>query len=114
MEQNLEPTGSVKNLWLGGIGALIVLVVSIFAGSIGREVATDLMNQGTDPTSLEFLGAIASEANKVAPMMVDQETELISASPLPGVLVYNYRLVNVTASTPTSLWSRRRKRQWTN
>ena len=48
-----------------------------------------------DPRSQEFLGNIAAEINRSGPVMIDQETELMPAVGAPGMLVYNYRLVNV-------------------
>src|SRR5262249_28735190 len=38
------------------------------------------------------------EINKKLPILVDKETEFVSSAGLDGVLVYNYRLVNVSAA----------------
>jgi hypothetical protein len=51
-----------------------------------------------DPRSQEFLGNIAAEINRSGPVMIDQETELMPAVGAPGMLVYNYRLVNVSVT----------------
>jgi len=48
--------------------------------------------------SPEFLARVAAEMNKTLPMMVDKDTELSSTIGISGVLVYNYRLVNHSAS----------------
>jgi hypothetical protein len=52
----------------------------------------------SDPRSQEFLGKIAAEINRSIPVMIDQETELMPAVGEPGMLIYNYRLVNVSAA----------------
>ncbi|MBL8918894.1 MAG: hypothetical protein JNJ54_08555 [Myxococcaceae bacterium] len=46
------------------------------------------------PTSARFLSGVASEVNKTLPMMLDKDTEFVSATGLEGTFVYNYRLVN--------------------
>ena len=48
--------------------------------------------------SPEVLARVAAEMNKTLPMMVDEDTELSSTIGVSGVLVYNYRLVNHSAS----------------
>jgi hypothetical protein len=52
----------------------------------------------SDPRSQEFLAKIAAEINRSIPVMIDQETELMPAVGAPGMLNYNYRLVNVSAA----------------
>jgi len=55
----------------------------------------DWLEKEADPRSQEFLGKIAAEINRSIPVMIDQETELMPAVGAPGMLIYNYRLVNV-------------------
>jgi len=57
--------------------------------------APDWFEKESDPRSQEFLGKIAAEINRSIPVMIDQETELMPAVGAPGMLIYNYRLVNV-------------------
>ncbi len=57
--------------------------------------APDWLEKEADPRSQEFLGKIAAEINRSIPVMIDQETELMPAVGAPGMLIYNYRLVNV-------------------
>ena len=75
--------------------AVIVVLVFLYGG-IGREIGDSFFEQpGEDPTSLAVLTRVASEINKNMPMMVDQLTELMNVTVLPGIIVYNYKL-NVT------------------
>jgi hypothetical protein len=60
--------------------------------------APDWLEEEPDPRSQEFLGKIAAEINRSIPVMIDQETELMPAVGAPGMLIYNYRLVNVLAA----------------
>jgi hypothetical protein len=47
-----------------------------------------------DPRSREFLGKLAAEINRQAPVMVDAETELLPVIGEDGILIYSYRLVS--------------------
>ena len=58
----------------------------------------DWFEEEPDPRSQEFLGKIAAEINRSIPVMIDQETELMPAVGVPEMLIYNYRLVNVSAA----------------
>lgn len=51
-----------------------------------------------DVRSVEVLTETANAANQKLPVQVDAETELSHVAALPGVLVYNYRLVKQRAS----------------
>ncbi|HSE85947.1 MAG TPA: hypothetical protein VLJ79_06995 [Candidatus Binatia bacterium] len=59
--------------------------------------APDWLEGEPDPRSQEFLGKMAAEINRSVPVMIDQETELMPAVGAPGMLIYNYRLVNVSS-----------------
>lgn len=52
----------------------------------------------SDPGSQESLARIAAGLNRSVPVMIDQETELMPAVGAPGMLIYNYRLVNVSVA----------------
>ncbi len=58
----------------------------------------DWLEGEPDPRSQEFLGKIAAEINQSVPVMIDKETELMPAAGAPGMLIYNYRLVNVSVA----------------
>ena len=60
--------------------------------------APDWLEGDPDPRSKEFLDRIAAEINRSVPVMIDQETELMPAASEPGMLIYNYRLVNVSVA----------------
>ena len=60
--------------------------------------APDLLEGEPDPRSQEFLDRITAEINRSVPAMIDQETELMPAASEPGMLIYNYRLVNVSVA----------------
>ena len=60
--------------------------------------APDWLEEEPEPRSQEFLGKIAGEINRSIPVMIDQETELMPAIGAPGMLIYNYRLVNVSTA----------------
>jgi hypothetical protein len=51
-----------------------------------------------DPGSQESLARIAAGINRSVPVMIDQETELMPAVGAPAMLIYNYRLVNVSVA----------------
>jgi hypothetical protein len=76
----------LKNRIVVAIAALVILVI-----------AWQLLNR-EDPRSLEHLSKVAAEMNKSVPVMIDPETELLPITAAPGLLTYNYRLVNYSAA----------------
>ena len=81
--------------------------LGVAGGIIGAMVAAAVTQAGVrrlfersepDMRSQAFLSQVASETNKTLPSTVDKETELINTTGLEGVFVYNYRLVNTSAS----------------
>lgn len=48
--------------------------------------------------SLESLRRVAAELNRSVPVMIDKETELLTAEDAEGMLIYNYRLVRYSLS----------------
>jgi hypothetical protein len=71
----------------------------VVAGAYFLYLGVPYWSEGRpDPRSQEFLGRIAAEINRSVPVMIDQETELMPAAGAPGMLIYNYRLVNVSVA----------------
>ncbi len=68
----------------------IYLVWQVVPGSFEAE---------EDPHSREFLSRVAAEINRSVPVMIDRETELLPSEFTDRMLVYNYRLINFSAST---------------
>jgi hypothetical protein len=60
--------------------------------------APDWLEGEPDPRSQAFLAKMAAEINRSVPVMIDQETELMPAVGALGMLIYNYRLVNVSTA----------------
>jgi hypothetical protein len=50
------------------------------------------------PRSQESLNRLAAEINRAVPVMIDKETELLTAAGAEGMLIYNYRLVSYSVS----------------
>jgi hypothetical protein len=79
------------------VGLLAILVaMAVFAILQARGGLFGVAKK--DVRSAAFLGEVASGLNKQLPRAVDAETQLASVAGLEGVLVYNYRLVNVLAA----------------
>ena len=51
-----------------------------------------------NPRSLESLRRVAAELNRSVPVMIDKETELLTAEGAEEMLIYNYRLVRYSLS----------------
>jgi hypothetical protein len=49
-------------------------------------------------TSRPYLSIVAAVANRDLPKVLDDETEMMSVTPLDGVLVYRYRLIKRLAA----------------
>jgi len=73
---------------------MVVVVAAYFV----YLTASDWLRKESDPRSQEFLDKIAAEINRSIPVMIDQETELMPAVGALGMLIYNYRLVNVSTA----------------
>ncbi len=54
--------------------------------------------QEENPGSEESLNRLAVQINRAVPVMIDKETELLSAAGTEGMLTYNYRLVSYSVS----------------
>ena len=87
---------------------LLGVVAAIIAGVVVRESVRsslssneDIRSQrvlSEDIRSQRILNKVASEINKNLPMMVDKETELLATVGLEGIIVYNYRLINLSVT----------------
>jgi hypothetical protein len=62
------------------------------------QTVPDWFGKESDPRSQEFLDKIAADINRSVPVMIDKETELMPAAGAPGMLIYNYRLVNYSVA----------------
>jgi hypothetical protein len=80
-------------LWL-----IVCGVVVLTAAYLVYRTAPSLFEDKPDPRSVEFLGKLAQEINRSVPVMIDQETELMPVTAAAGTLIYNYRLVNYSAT----------------
>ncbi len=80
-----------------GKTALLAILVAMLVSAGLRMSGFSFFGSKTDPRSQEFLSKVAAEINKNAPVPVDADTEMIGAEGLEGVLVYKYRLVNLSA-----------------
>ena len=83
---------------LSASSVLLLGMVVVAAAYFVYLTASDWLRNESDPRSQEFLDKIAAEINRSIPVMIDQETELMPAVGAPGMLIYNYRLVNVSAA----------------
>ena len=92
-----SPMAKVAKKAIVVVVGLVGLVLVVLVGEIGREAGNWLVSRPADPT-LAVLNRVASELNKNLPMRIDQETELMNVGAREGVIVYNYRCLNFTAS----------------
>jgi hypothetical protein len=70
----------------------LAVLIALLGGVLWRTVLTP-PSPPRDVRSIEVLAETANAANLELPVQVDAETELTRVEALPGVLVYNYRLV---------------------
>ncbi len=74
-----------------------VVSISAVAAYFVLAVAIQyLIDMNRDKSSQEYLMEVAEITNKDLPVMVDDQTELVKVEGLEGVLVYYYRLPNIT------------------
>lgn len=82
----------------GAINAAVGIAVVIVGSFVAQLAVSWIKHQRSDPRSAKTLNRLASQLNKNLPMAVDKETELMNVVGLKSTLVYNYRLVNYSAS----------------
>ena len=75
-----------------------VAVLSLFAFGFVSGYRKGRDRREAKLHSQVFLNQVAGRLNRSLPMMIDQETELVSTVGLESTFVYNYRLVNSSAS----------------
>ena len=83
---------SSKKKRLSFIIAALVLVLAVW-WALPRSHQKD-----ENPRSLESLRRVAADLNRSVPVMIDKETELLTAAGAEGMLIYNYRLVGYSRS----------------
>lgn len=81
-------------------GSSVLLWGTVFAAGayFVYLAAPQWLKKEADPRSQEFLDKMAAEINRSVPVMIDKETELMPAAGAPGMLIYNYRLVNYSVA----------------
>jgi hypothetical protein len=83
---------SSKKKRLSFIVAALVVVWAVW-WSLPRSRQKD-----ENPRSFESLRRVAAELNRSVPVMIDKETELLTAEGAEEMLIYNYRLVGYSLS----------------
>jgi hypothetical protein len=83
---------SSKKKRLSFIIAALVVVWAVW-WSLPRSHQKD-----ENPRSHESLRRVAAELNRSVPVMIDKETELLTAEGAEEMLIYNYRLVRYSLS----------------
>ena len=77
---------------------ILWMAAGVLAGYLVWWVLPGFFQKEEDPRSQEYLSRIAAEINRSVPVMIDQETELMPVAGAPGMLIYNYRLVNYSVT----------------
>jgi len=80
-----------------GIALLAALLAAAVAGTLARQGTKSVLQREDNVRSAEFLLKVASKINENMPMMVDSETEMMNVSAAEATIIYNYRLMNVSA-----------------
>jgi hypothetical protein len=93
----------------------------ILGGILGYALVRTVMSSGLvfgSAVPIEVLTKTSDRINKMLPMMVDRETELIGTMAMPNTFVYQYRLASVSVDSiaPAALAQveRIQRRQVTN
>ncbi len=86
-----ERKTTIKYLLSGVVSVSAVTAYFVLAVAIQY-----LIDMNRDKSSKEYLMEVAEITNKELPVMVDDQTELVKLDGLEGVLVYYYRLPNIT------------------
>lgn len=72
-------------------------VLGLAAFIAAAIVTRSILDHGNDIRSARTLLKVASDMNRSLPVMVDKVTELSTTTAIDGVLIYNYRLLGVSA-----------------
>jgi hypothetical protein len=74
------------------------LVGGIAAGGLAWWVLPLYFDASSDPRSVDYLSKVAAEINRSVPVMIDEETELLTTTTGHAMLIYNYRLVKYSVA----------------
>ena len=86
----------MRGKWFRNLGYVMIAALGAsFAKVITKQF---IGNTEIDIRSVGYLSSIASESNKLCPKRVDEYSELLNVAALPGVLVNNYRILNIDLS----------------
>jgi hypothetical protein len=77
-----------------------IITAVVVAAFFGAVIWWTLMKtpQVENTRSQESLNRLAAEINRAVPVMIDKETELLTAAVAEGMLIYKYRLVSYSVS----------------
>ena len=78
--------------------AIVYVLGGIFAGALIWWGVPALRNRNEVPGSIEHMNREAAQLNRSLPALLDTETELTITEGAHGMLIYKYRLVNVSAA----------------
>ncbi len=79
------------------VKTIIWVAAGLAAGYLVGWVILPYFQKPVDPRSVEHLSSVAAGINRSVPVMIDEETELMPARGVQGMLIYNYRLVSYSA-----------------
>jgi hypothetical protein len=78
--------------------AIIYVFGGIVAGALIWRGVPTLLNRNEIAGSVEHMNREAAQLNRSLPAVLDKETELMIAEGAHGMLIYKYRLINVSAA----------------
>jgi hypothetical protein len=76
---------------------ILWIVVGVAVGLLAWWLMAGYFKTSADPRSIEHLSREAAQLNRSLPVLIDKETELTATEAAPGMFIYKYRLVNVSA-----------------
>ena len=77
--------------------AFLWIVGGLVLGLLAWWLLARYSRVAEDPRSIEHLSREAAQLNRSLPVLIDKETELTVTEAAPGMFIYKYRLVNVSA-----------------
>ena len=98
VQYTAAPVEKLKKALVATVTVLVITTVSVV---VQRFVSVVVQRfAGSEPvTGALDMSAAANRLNAMAPMMVDEVTELMNAVGFEDIFIYNYRLVNVDQET---------------
>lgn len=86
---------------------MLGLSSGVLGGILGFFIVKSVMGSGFfgSAVTLEELTSTASRLNKMLPMMVDRNTELLTTIGMPNTFVYQYKIHNISVDdlTPSKI-----------